>query len=179
MARGSATRFPAPSARRVFFYGKENAMNIMLRRRPVESTMTNGFPTMGRLFNDLFADPFFSAPLGVVSPPENLLPLDVAETEKEFVVTADLPGFKKEEITLEIESGVLTLKGETKIEKEEESADGPKYHRRERRIESVTRSISLPEGVLEDKVTADLKDGVLTVTLPKAPAALARKIAIK
>ncbi|MFN9977673.1 MAG: Hsp20/alpha crystallin family protein, partial [Phycisphaerae bacterium] len=54
----------------------------------------------------------------------------------------------------------------------------PKYHRRERRIESVTRSISLPEGVLEDTVTADLKDGVLTVTLPKAPAALARKIAI-
>ena len=158
-------------------------MNIMLRRRPVESTMTNGFQTMGRLFNDLFADPFFSAPLGVVSPPMNLLPLDVAETEKEFVVTADLPGFKKEEITLEIESGVLTLKGitgnETKIDKEEESADGPKYHRRERRIESVTRSISLPEGVLEDKVTADLKDGVLTVTLPKAPAALARKIAIK
>ena len=161
-------------------------MNIMLRRRPVESTLmngTNGFPTMGRLFNDLFSDPFFSTPLGVVSPPVNLLPLDVAETETEFVVTADLPGFKKEEITLEIESGVLTIKGitgsETKTDREEEAADGPKYHRRERRIESVTRSISLPEGVLEDKVTADLKDGVLTVTLPKAPVALARKIAIK
>lgn len=157
-------------------------MNIMLRRRPIESTLlngANGFPTMGRLFNDLFSDPFFSTPLGVVSPPVHLLPLDVAESETAFVVTADLPGFKKEDIALEIESGVLTIKGETKIEKEEESADGPKYHRRERRIESVTRSISLPEGVLEDKVTADLKDGVLTVTLPKAPAALARKIAIQ
>lgn len=154
-------------------------MNIMLRRRPVESTLTNSFPTMGRLFNDLFSDPFFSTPLGVAAPSINLLPLDVAETETAFIVTADLPGFRKEDIALEIESGVLTIKGETKTEKEEESADGPKYHRRERRIESVTRSISLPEGVLEDKVTADLKDGVLTVTLPKAPAALARKIAIK
>ena len=160
-------------------------MNIMLRRRPVESTLmngTNGFPTMGRLFNDLFSDPFFSTPLGVVSPPVNLLPLDVAETETEFVVTADLPGFKKEEITLEIESGVLTIKGitgsETKTDREEEAADGPKYHRRERRIESVTRSISLPEGVLEDKVTADLKDGVLTVTLHKAERVKPKKIVV-
>lgn len=90
--------------------------------------------------------------------------VDIAETDKEYTVKADLAGVKKEDVTIDVQNGVLTVSGERKFEKEEKDK---KHHRVERAYGSFTRSFTLPDDVLEDKILADSKDGVITVHLPK------------
>jgi HSP20 family protein len=91
--------------------------------------------------------------------------VDIAETEKEYTIKADLAGVKKEDVKVDVQNGVLTLSGERKFEKEEKDK---KHHRVERAYGSFTRSFSLPENVAEDKITAECKDGVVNICLPKA-----------
>lgn len=91
--------------------------------------------------------------------------VDISETEGEFVVKAEIPEVKKEDLHVTVDNGVITLKGERKQEKEEK---GKKFHRIERYYGSFCRSFTLPENVDESKVTAAFKDGVLTVELPKS-----------
>ena len=104
--------------------------------------------------------------------------LDVAETDKEIVVTAELPGIEEKDIYVTLADGTLTIKGEKKAEKEEK---GKNYHRVERSYGSFSRAVAVPAEVAEDKVKANFAKGVLTVTLPKKPGAktAAHKIAIK
>ncbi|MBS0187602.1 MAG: Hsp20/alpha crystallin family protein [Planctomycetes bacterium] len=150
-------------------------MNIAFRRRPAELAATNGgaVSPLAQIFNDsFFGDVLGGAWTAAPAP----MPLDVMENEHAFVVRADLPGFKKEQIALDVEKGVLTVRAEATEEKEDSSE---RYHRRERRSQSVSRRIALPEGVLESEIAADLNEGVLTITLPKAPQAQPRKISIK
>lgn len=165
-------------------------MQIAFRRRPVESAnCENGAcgPVGSALsvpFGRLFEDAIFSEAFGVHQNARALMALDVVENENAFVVRADLPGFKKDQVSLEIEKGVLILRAnaESKAEADAPAAETPpveRYHVRERRACSVTRRIALPEGVQENEVNADLADGVLTVTLPKAPQSQPRKIAIR
>jgi HSP20 family protein len=104
--------------------------------------------------------------------------MDVAETENAVEVRLDLPGAKAEDIDIQIDGGVLTIRGERK-EEEEEKDEERKYHRIERRYGSFARSITLPCGVREDEAAADYKDGVLKVVLPKAEEAQAKKIKVK
>lgn len=144
-------------------------MNIVTRRSFPD------FPvSLDRVFGSLFADPFALE----VAPANGAraLALDVSETESEVIVRASLPGYKKEEIDIEVHDGILTIRGEHSETTEE---SGEHFHRRERRTGSVTRSISLPDTVADDKVNAELADGVLTVKLAKSPAEKPRKIAIK
>ena len=152
-------------------------MNIAFRRRPSQLSNYEGNTAacspLGHVLNDPFFGEFFGS---VVNAPAALMPLDVIENENAFVVRADVPGFRKEQVALDIEKGVLTVRAEAAQEKEE---DSERYHRRERRSQSVTRRIALPEGVVESDIAADLSDGVLTITLPKAPQAQPRKITIK
>jgi len=93
--------------------------------------------------------------------------LNVHQTDKEVVVEAHVPGYKEDELEVEIGDGVLTLSGKTEEEKEEKDKQ---YLHREWSSESFTRSITLPENVDENKVEAGLKDGVLTITLQKLKA---------
>lgn len=103
---------------------------------------------------------------------------DISETAKEFVVKAELPEVKKEDISVELDGNMLTLKGERRQEKEEKDKT---MHRVERFHGSFVRSFTLPENVDAKGISAEVKDGVLQVHLPKVetPAKKATKIDIK
>ena len=101
--------------------------------------------------------------------------VDVAETDEDIVVTAELPGVKQEEVDITIADGVLTLKGEKNEEKEVKEKN---YHRIERTYGSFQRSISLPTGTEAGKAKATYKDGILCVTIPKVEEAKPKQIKI-
>ena len=101
--------------------------------------------------------------------------VDISEDDKEFLVKAELPDVKREDIKVNVENGVLTITGERKFEKEEK---GKKYHRIEWSYGSFTRSFTLPEAVKADKVAAEFKDGLLHVRLPKDESAKPKNIAV-
>ena len=102
--------------------------------------------------------------------------VDVSEDEKEYLIKAELPEVKKEDVKVSVDNGMLTLSGERKFEKEEK---GKKYHRVERAYGSFTRSFSLPDGADTQKITADFKDGLLHVHLPKSEAAKRKSISVQ
>jgi HSP20 family protein len=103
-------------------------------------------------------------------------PLDVEETDKEYLVKADLPDMKKEDLKIGIEDGMLNLEGERKQQKEEK---GRKFHRIERSYGKFVRRLALPSDVDEQKVAADFKDGVLNVHMPKLATAKPKTIDVK
>lgn len=92
--------------------------------------------------------------------------VDVAEYDDEITLVADLPGFDREHIDLTFRDGVLTIAAERSLDSEE-GDESDAYLRRERRSESLRRSINLPSEVSEDDASATYTNGVLTVTLPK------------
>ena len=102
--------------------------------------------------------------------------VDIVEDEHEYLIKAELPEVKKEEVKVTVQDGVLTLAGERKFVKEEKDK---KYHRVERAYGSFVRSFSLPEDADENKVMADFKDGVLQVHLPKSEKARPKNIEVK
>ncbi len=102
--------------------------------------------------------------------------VDITEDEKEYLVKAEIPDMKKEEIKLNVHDDVLTISGERKYEKEEK---GKKYHRIERAYGSFVRSFTLPEDADGTKISAEYKDGVLKVHLPKSEKAKPKAIDVK
>jgi HSP20 family protein len=109
-------------------------------------------------------EPFWRREMSWASVPA----VDIIQKDNEYEITAELPGMDESNIELKVSSGMLTIKGEKKDEKEEKKKD---YYLSERRYGSFERSFRVPEGVDEDKIDARFKKGVLTVTLPKTPAA--------
>ncbi|HEY1339984.1 MAG TPA: Hsp20/alpha crystallin family protein [Bryobacteraceae bacterium] len=101
---------------------------------------------------------------------------DIYETENELVLKADLPDVDQKNIDVRVENQTLTISGERKFEREEESKG---FHRIERSYGSFTRSFSVPNTFDTDKIAAGYKNGVLTVTLPKKEAAKPRQIKIE
>ena len=99
--------------------------------------------------------------------------VDITEDDKEYVVKADLPEVKKEDVKVTVENDVLTITGERKFEKEEKDK---KYHRIERAYGNFLRSFTLPDGADGSKVNAEFKDGVLKVHLPKSEKAKPKAI---
>jgi len=89
---------------------------------------------------------------------------DISETEKEFVIRAELPAVKKEDVQVLLDEGMITIKGERKQQKEDKNE---KFHRVESFYGSFSRSFSLPENVDAPNVKCESKDGVLTVHIPK------------
>ncbi len=102
--------------------------------------------------------------------------MDVEETDGEYLIKADLPDVKKEDVKVSVENGILAVEGERRMEKEEK---GKKFHRIERSFGKFVRRMAVPTDVDEQKVAANFKDGVLNVHLPKAPAAKPRTVDIK
>ena len=104
--------------------------------------------------------------------------VDVAEKDKAYEITAELPGMNESDVEVKFVDGVLTIKGEKREEKEEKKKD---YYVSERRYGSFQRTFRVPDGVDGDKIEANFKNGVLTVTLPKTAEAQKseKKIAIK
>src|SRR5690606_12658136 len=101
---------------------------------------------------------------------------DITENDNEYLIKADLPEVKKEDINIRVENGVLTLSGERRVEK---STDNEKEHRRETFYGKFARSFSLPDDVEVDKLSAECRDGVLRVHLPKSDAKKPRTIEVK
>jgi HSP20 family protein len=126
-------------------------------------------------FDNLFAG-FFRPMRGIEEDAgQGLAPrLDVVERDGEFVVQAELPGVKKDDIDVSLEDGVLTITAETKSETEEK--EGERVIRQERRYGKYLRSLRLGTEVDEKQVKASYKDGILELTLPKAEAVKPRKI---
>ena len=133
-------------------------------------THWNQFKQLEDLQNSLgslFARPQGRRPEGYEEPMRvsEWTPLvDISEDAKEYLIKAELPEVKKEDVKISMEDGTLTITGDRKFEKEE---NGKKYHRVERAYGSFGRSFSLPDDASPAKVTADFKDGVLKVHLAK------------
>jgi len=102
--------------------------------------------------------------------------VDIHEGEEAFTVHAELPGVSPEDVHVDVEKNVLTIRGERKLAKDEEK-DG--YRRVERFFGSFARSFSLPETVDADAIDAKLDGGVLELTIPKRPASSPRRIQVK
>lgn len=103
-------------------------------------------------------------------------PVDVHEDESTLVLRAELPGVSREAIDIQVDGNVLTLKGERKLEAEQESR---RYHRIERAYGTFVRQFQLPTTVDATRIDAHLADGILTLTLPKKEELKARKIQVK
>ena len=145
----------------------------LIRWEPVRelSTIQN---EMNRLFNT-----FFDAPASQGSGPSlgrRWIPaMDLVESQDDFVLRADLPGLSEEDVNIELEDNVLTVSGERKSEHEERKEG---YYRVERASGSFSRSLTLPEGVDPEKVSAKFDRGVLEVRIPKPEQRKPRKVTI-
>lgn len=102
--------------------------------------------------------------------------VDITEDDKEYLIKAELPEVKKDEVKVSVEHGVLTITGERKFEKQEKNK---KYHRVERAYGSFVRTFVVPDDADADKVQAEFKDGVLRVHLPKSEEAKPKQIEVK
>jgi HSP20 family protein len=117
------------------------------------------FDVFNRFFEDLRLPEIFGKE-GELVPA-----FDIAETEKEYTITGEIPGIEVKDLEVVMSDGTLTIKGEKKKEQEEK---GEHFHRIEREYGSFHRGFRLPEDIKADELKADYKDGVLKVTLPKA-----------
>jgi HSP20 family protein len=141
-------------------------MKLIHYQRPAQA-----WPTFGRLtslqdeLNRLFESPMTGwAP-----------PLDVHEDKEKFSVRVELPGMKREDIEVTLQDGALVISGERT---EETVHEGTEVHRQERSYGKFTRALTLPAAVADNQVAAQYKDGILTVTLPKAEEAKPKSITV-
>lgn len=127
--------------------------------------------TMDRLFDESAFGPYLDTQYSTWN-----LPLDVMETDENFVVKAAIPGINPEDLDLTIEDNVLTIKGKLEEEQEDENVN---YHLRERRFGSFTRSIRLPTHVDAEHVEAHYNDGILKLMVPKAEEVRPKRITVQ
>jgi HSP20 family protein len=135
---------------------------------------------MDRIFDDFRSDweSTFLLPRAFASEAIRTPLIDLADNGKEFVVKAEIPGINKDNLNIDVTEEGIEISGETKFEEKEEDKG---YLRRERRYAKFYRSLPLPDKVVADKAEAELKDGILTVKLPKAapPERKTKKIQVK
>ncbi|HOK22457.1 MAG TPA: Hsp20/alpha crystallin family protein [Candidatus Hydrothermia bacterium] len=103
-------------------------------------------------------------------------PIDVEETDNEYIIKAELPGVKKNDVKISATEDTLTISGERKIEREEK---GKTYHKIEMNYGQFERSIKFPTEVIADKAKATYKDGILTVSIPKSEKAKPKELEIQ
>ena len=142
---------------------------MIMKYRPFDELgeLTSGF----RLFQDSLNRMLADEPSGRPWVP----PVDILESEDALTLKADLPDIKMEDIDIRIENGTLTLKGQRKFE---EVKEGKGYHRMERSYGTFVRAFTLPDSVDPEKVSADYKNGVLTVILGKKELAKPRTVKV-
>jgi HSP20 family protein len=132
-------------------------------------------PSTTRLFEEFFNDFPFNGFLPETR--ESWIPsVDILEKDGNLILRAELPGMTEKDIDLKIEGNTLTLKGERKMDSEDNKSN---YHRVESYYGSFTRSFRLPDTLDYEKINAEYKNGVLTVTLPQKPEVKPREIPVK
>jgi HSP20 family protein len=129
----------------------------------------NAWSRLPRLFDEVF-EPSWGTTDG------NLVPVDIHQDADKLVIEAEMPGMKKEDLSITMENNVLTLAGKRTSESEKE---GTNYHVRERRTGEFSRSFRLPDTADGEKITADLTNGVLTLMVPTREEAKPRRIEVK
>jgi HSP20 family protein len=175
----SVTKLPAkqetaaPATRRMSFWEPFEALHKEVDRIFEDFTSGFGRRALSRRVSE--AEPLLrhEASFGVSAPV-----VDVVEKEKEYQISAELPGLEEKDVDVSVADDMLTIKGEKKEEKEEKAKN---YYLSERRYGAFQRSFQLPSGVDAEKIEANFQKGVLTVTLPKTPEAQKKeqKITIK
>jgi HSP20 family protein len=145
-------------------------MSNLTRWEPVREMMTLR-EAMDRLFDDAFTRPINLRDGGWSAPA-----VDMYQTDDEIVVKAALPGFKADEVQINVTGDVLTLRGELRHQEEKKERA---WHIREHRWNSFERSVALPTQVTADKAVADFENGILTITLPKAEEVKPKTISVK
>jgi HSP20 family protein len=133
------------------------------------------FRTVQERLGRLFANPATTRRDEEMSLGAWIPPVDIAEDQDRIVLTAELPGFKRDQIAIQMEGGLLTLRGERKFEEEK---DGRNYHRVERAYGQFVRSFTLPSNVDRDSIKASFSEGLLEVELPKREESKPRQIRI-
>jgi HSP20 family protein len=140
----------------------------IIRREPFDRSVRD-------LLSFVTRDPFVADPVFANGRGTGTLPLDIAQGDGELIVEASLPGFRKEDVEVQIHDGVLSIKAERTDESETRDEH---FHRRERRTGSVSRQIALPGEVSDADAHAELTDGVLSLRIPLAEAAKPKLIAV-
>ena len=151
-------------------------MNLTRYQRP--ELAWPGFGRLSSLRDEL--DRLFESPWTELARTSQLLSgwtpaLDIHEDKDNFIVRAELPGMKREEIDVSLHDGLLSISGERKLDQKYEAAE---VYRTERFFGKFQRTVTLPAPVASDKVKAQYKDGVLTITLPKTEAAKPKQIEV-
>lgn len=141
-------------------------MTLIRYNRPNRNVMSKNFSDiMDEFFNDV-----------VNTNRESFVPgIDISETDDQFLISAELPGMKKDDIDISLDNGRLTISGERKFEKEEE---GKTFHRVETRYGSFNRSFQLPDNVDEESINAKYENGLLNISIDKAEDKVKKKIEI-
>lgn len=172
----AASKLPTKTERETTERGSGEWPPLVNLRREIDRLFEDfgfggGRRVVGRSVFDI--EPFWRGELTFGKTPA----VDIVEKDKEYEITAELPGLDEKNVEVKFADGFLTIKGEKREEKEEKKKD---YYLSERHFGSFQRSFQVPESVDADKIVASFKNGVLTVTLPKSPEAQKKekKIAI-
>ncbi len=137
-----------------------------MRHYPVSLFDTfHDFPKMD-LFKNFFRDDF--------SENSSVMALDIREEDDKYLLDAELPGFEKKDVSINVSENVLTIEAKTETLEEDK-----KYHRRERYVGQYKRSVSLGDNCDATKITASMKNGVLTIEIPKVEPEPAKQIIIQ
>jgi len=153
---------------------KENTMNL-IRREPRTPAYGASLEPFGFMRNFMRWDPFRDLEFPEVQ--SAYLPsFDIKETTQGYVFIADLPGVKLEDLDINLTGNRLTITGKRESE---ERREGENFYANERSFGSFSRTFSLPEGVDANGVSAELKNGVLNLTVPKVPEIQPKKIAVQ
>jgi HSP20 family protein len=147
-------------------------MSMPVRRPSPFGEMLSLREAMDRLFEDSFVRPFFASRIFPTAAP---IPINAYFTADDFVVEAELPGVKPEDVEITVEAGTLTISAEARAQEERRQGD---YLIEEISRGRVSRSIGLPEGLQPDRATATFEHGVLTLRIPKAEEVKPRQIRI-
>lgn len=145
-------------------------MTYLIRWDPYRE-ISNMRTALDRVVNDLMNVPHMLRQNGCWA-----LTLDVAETDDGFMVKASLPGINPEDLEVTYDLNVLTIKGEVR---KEEDVDEERYHLRERRYGTFSRSVSLPASIKADQIEANYQAGILTLHLPKSEDARPKRIKVR
>lgn len=147
----------------------------MLRNDRKVPDAWNSLRSLQKEINSLFDDDFFPASDGLFDRTYSPA-VDVVEQPDEYLVTCELPGLSDSDVDVQVANNVLTIKGEKKVETEEENK---KWYKKETWSGSFQRTIPMPGGINTEKIRGELENGVLRLTLPKQEEAKPRQIAVK